>query len=195
MVSPLWVGSARRSRPWLPSIPWQMDSGLQAPAVLRDHMAPHEEGFKGSQAPVSLVGRLLWPWPGAQPWASFSKGATHILWLEGGGISGWRPLGPSSTQDTVTSSGTHQDHTHPTVVACWPGMSVVAGQSQPNVLRVPSVSSSPSSCIQEVVWRDRWTDRQRALLSSILSLRASAWVLPDLQSETVAVHHSQMKPS
>lgn len=100
---------AHRARLSPPPGRWTASSKLPVPC--RGHTAPQGEGFKGSQAPVSLVGWLLWPWPGAQTWASISKEAVDILRLEGGGRREqrdlWRvtPRAPSSPPQALLHPG------------------------------------------------------------------------------------------
>ena len=148
MVNLLWLRGARCSRPRLPSTPWQMDSGLWALSVLRDHAAPHGEGFEGSQAPVSLVGRLFWPWPGGQlsqsshryPLAGRRKeGAMQRdPWM----VASWALLHPGHGHILRDPAGTRT----PTVVACSPGMSVVTGQALPLIQTFQKMFSEPLRC-------------------------------------------------
>lgn len=122
------------------------------------------------------------PWMVAS-WALLHPGHGHIL---------RDPAGPR----TPHGGGLFTWH----VRGGWPGPPTHPNIPE-NVLRTPPVSSSPSRCIQDAAWTDRWTDRPGALLSCIPSLRAPNWVLqssasvlPNLQSNAVAIHHGQMKP-
>lgn len=148
------AGARRHPHGWLSFTPGRRDGRAPAPSALPG-ISQHRPGsVERSQAPVSL-GRLLWPWPGARPWASFSKRVINTPLLEGGGRSraegtsesdptgsllaptGPAPLGPGHghLRGLSEASGHRLGLTSHSglkiLVACWLGSSTAAGLAQP----------------------------------------------------------------